>query len=136
MPKAIWNGAVLAESDSTEVVDGNHYFPPESLHKDYFADSETNSVCGWKGTANYYTLNVNGEQNEDAAWYYADPKPEAANIKGYVAFWKGVKSRVAWVPTHHAPWFRRTLRCRHNFVRLQETWWVGTLPTFWRRSGR
>lgn len=91
MPKAVWNGTVLAESDDTVVVDGNHYFPPESLQREYFQESPTTSVCGWKGTANYYTLSVDGQQNPDAAWYYADPKPDAANIKGRVAFWKGVE---------------------------------------------
>lgn len=91
MPKATWNGAVLAESDQTEIVEGNHYFPPESINREHFRDSETTTVCGWKGTANYYTVEVAGEQNPDAAWYYASPKPEAANIAGYVAFWKGVE---------------------------------------------
>jgi uncharacterized protein (DUF427 family) len=91
MAQAIWNDAVLAESDETEVVEGNHYFPPESLNKQYYQPSETTSVCGWKGTANYYNIEVDGESNPDAAWYYATPKPEAAKIKGYIAFWKGVE---------------------------------------------
>lgn len=91
MPKAIWNDTILAESDSTVVVDNNHYFPPDAIRKEYFRPSETHTVCGWKGTASYYTIEVNGEKNEDAAWYYPDPKPEAANIKNHVAFWKGVK---------------------------------------------
>jgi uncharacterized protein (DUF427 family) len=91
MPKAIWNGAVLAESDETEVVEGDHYFPPESLDQQFFSPSEATSVCGWKGTANYYNIEVDGESNPDAAWYYATPKPEASKIKGYVAFWKGVE---------------------------------------------
>lgn len=90
MPKAVWNGQVIAESDVTEMVEGNHYFPPASLKKELFEDSQTTSVCGWKGKANYYTVNVGGERNVDAAWYYADPKPDADNIRGYVAFWKGV----------------------------------------------
>ena len=90
MPKATWNGAVLAESDATVVVEGNHYFPAESLHKEYFKESGTTSVCGWKGTASYYSLEVDGQENRDAAWYYPDPKPEAAQIAGHVAFWKGV----------------------------------------------
>lgn len=90
MPKATWNGAVLAESNSTEVVEGNHYFPPESINKQYFVESSTNTVCGWKGTASYFTIEVEGQQNADAAWYYTDPKPDAANIRGYIAFWKGV----------------------------------------------
>lgn len=91
MAKATWNDVVLAESDETVVVDGNHYFPPESLKKDHFQSSSTTSVCGWKGTANYYNIEVNGEVNADAAWYYPDPKEAAGNIKGYVAFWKGVQ---------------------------------------------
>ena len=90
MPKAVWNGTVLAESDKTEIVEGNHYFPPDSIDQQFFQNSSTESFCGWKGTAKYYSLHVGGEVNEDAAWYYADPKPAADNIKGYVAFWKGV----------------------------------------------
>ena len=90
MPKATWNGAVLAESDSCEVVEGNQYFPPEALNMDYFKSSTTTTTCGWKGVANYYTVEVDGQQNKDAAWYYADPKEAAKNIKGYVAFWRGV----------------------------------------------
>ncbi len=91
MPKATWNGKVLAESDKTEVVDGNHYFPMDSINKEYFKESNTTTVCGWKGTANYYTVEVDGQANNDCAWYYADPKPEAANIKNHVAFQKGVQ---------------------------------------------
>ena len=91
MPTAIWNGAVLAESDETVIVEGNHYFPADSIRQEHFRDSDTTSVCGWKGTARYYTVDVNGQQNKDAAWYYPDPKPEAANIQGHVAFWKGVE---------------------------------------------
>lgn len=90
MPKASWNGTVLAESDDTVVVDGNHYFPPDSLNKDLFRESETTSVCGWKGTASYYSVEVDGQTNPDCAWYYPNAKPEAANIEGRVAFWKGV----------------------------------------------
>ncbi len=90
MAKAIWNGAVVAESDQTEVVEGNHYFPPGAIRSEYFRASETTSVCGWKGTASYYHLDVDGQTNEDAAWYYASPKPEAERIAGFVAFWKGV----------------------------------------------
>ncbi|PJF35700.1 MAG: hypothetical protein CUN49_09255 [Candidatus Thermofonsia Clade 1 bacterium] len=89
--KAIWNGAVIAESDQTIVVEGNHYFPPESVNRAYLRPSSTHTVCPWKGTASYYTLEVNGQANPDAAWYYPDPKPAAANIKGYIAFWRGVK---------------------------------------------
>ncbi|PJF42073.1 MAG: hypothetical protein CUN50_05515 [Candidatus Thermofonsia Clade 1 bacterium] len=89
--KAIWNGAVIAESDQTIVVEGNHYFPPESVNRAYLRPSSTHTVCPWKGTASYYTLEVNGQANPDAAWYYPDPKPAAANIKGYIAFWRGVQ---------------------------------------------
>ena len=90
MPTAKWKGATLATSDQTIIVDDNHYFPPDSLVPEHFQASDTTTVCGWKGTANYYTVVVGDERNEDAAWYYADPKPEAGKIKGYVAFWKGV----------------------------------------------
>jgi uncharacterized protein (DUF427 family) len=89
--KAIWNGAVLAESDETVIVEGNHYFPAESIKTEYFQPSETHTVCGWKGTASYCDLVVNGETNPDAAWYYPEVKPEANEIKGRVAFWKGVE---------------------------------------------
>ncbi len=91
MPKAIWNGVVVAESDATKLVEGNHYFPAASLRRECFQESPHTTVCGWKGTANYYDLVVADKVNEQAAWYYADPKPEAANIKGHVAFWKGVE---------------------------------------------
>jgi len=91
MPKAIWNGAVLAESDRTEVVEGNHYFPPSAIRREYFRESDTHTVCGWKGTASYYDIEVDGKRNDGAAWFYPDPKPAAANIAGHVAFWKGVK---------------------------------------------
>ena len=91
MPKATWNGVVLAESDQFETVEGNVYFPMDSLNKDFFAASETTSVCPWKGTASYFTVKVSGEENADAAWYYPDPKPAASNIKDYVAFWRGVQ---------------------------------------------
>jgi len=91
MPKAVWNGTILAESDKTEVVDGNHYFPPESIQREHMRDSEKTTECGWKGTAKYFTLDIGGGQvNEDAAWYYPDPKPAAANIKDHVAFSSGV----------------------------------------------
>ena len=88
--KALWKGRIIAESDATVVVEGNHYFPPDSLVIENFEPSETTSVCGWKGTAQYYSVLVNGERNEDAAWYYPEPKAEAQNIAGYIAFWKGV----------------------------------------------
>ncbi len=89
--KAVWNGAVIAESDDTVVVEGNHYFPPESLKKEYTTFSNHRSSCAWKGQAQYLSLLVNGELNPDAVWYYADPLPAAENIKGRYAFWKGVK---------------------------------------------
>ena len=89
--QAIWNGKVLAESDATVVVEGNHYFPPESIHKQYFQPSDTHTTCPWKGLASYYTLAVDGKVNKDAAWYYPDPKPAAKQIKDRVAFWKGVE---------------------------------------------
>lgn len=88
--RAIWNGAVLAESAETVVVEGNHYFPPSAVNYDYLTDSDTHTVCGWKGTANYYTVRVDGQENVDAAWYYPETKLEADNIRGYVAFWRGV----------------------------------------------
>ena len=89
--QATWNGAVLAESDETIVIEGNHYFPPESLKAEFFEDSDTHSVCPWKGTASYRTVVVDGERNADAAWYYPTPKDAAAEIAGYYAFWKGVQ---------------------------------------------
>jgi len=91
MPRAIWKGTVLAESDATIVVEGNHYFPPESLDMRYFRTSDARTVCPWKGVASYYDVEVDGKVNRGAAWYYEDPKPAAAEIKGYVAFWRGVK---------------------------------------------
>lgn len=90
MAKATWNGVVLAESDQTEIVEGNHYFPSESVKKEYLKSSDHHSVCPWKGTASYYSLEVNGEVNENAAWYYPDPSDAAKQIKDHVAFWKGV----------------------------------------------
>ena len=89
--KAIWNGAVLAQSDETIVVEGNHYFPPDALNREYFQESSKHTTCGWKGQASYYDVVVNGDTNRDAAWIYPEPKPAAAQIKGYVAFWRGVK---------------------------------------------
>ena len=91
MARAIWNGAVLAESDQTIVVEGNHYFPPQSIHRQYFKPSDTHTTCGWKGEASYYHIEANGQLNRDAAWYYLEPKEAAAQIKGHVAFWKGVQ---------------------------------------------
>lgn len=89
--KAIWNGEVIAESSETIVVEGNHYFPPSTIKQEFFQPSETHTVCGWKGTASYYNVVVGGEVNKDAAWFYPETKEAADNIKGYVAFWKGVK---------------------------------------------
>jgi len=88
--KAIWRGAVLAQSDETVVVENNHYFPPSSINREYFSESDTHSTCPWKGLASYYDIVVGESENKDAAWYYPDPKEAASNIKGYVAFWKGV----------------------------------------------
>jgi uncharacterized protein (DUF427 family) len=89
--QAIWNGAVIADSNDTIVVEGNHYFPPESLKQACFRPSTRTSVCGWKGTANYYDVVVDSQENPGAAWYYPDPKSAADNIRGRVAFWRGVK---------------------------------------------
>lgn len=89
--KAIWNNEVLAESNDTIVIENNHYFPADSVKKQFFEPSPTHTTCPWKGLASYYTLNVDGKQNPDAAWYYPQPKPAAAQIKDYVAFWKGVQ---------------------------------------------
>jgi len=89
--KAIWNGTVLAESDKTVVVEGNHYFPADSINKEYFSESETHTVCGWKGTASYYDVAAGGETNKDAAWFYPEAKDAAKEIENYVAFWKGVE---------------------------------------------
>jgi uncharacterized protein (DUF427 family) len=88
--KATWNGATLAESDQTVVVEGNHYFPAESISREYFTASTTHTTCPWKGEASYYSVVVDGKENKDAAWYYPAPKPAAENITGHVAFWRGV----------------------------------------------
>ena len=88
--KAIWHGATLAESDDTIVVEGNHYFPLDSINREYFRESQTHTACPWKGEASYYDILVDGEVNKDAAWYYPEPTQAAANIKNRVAFWKGV----------------------------------------------
>tara|TARA_Y100000034_G_scaffold127870_1_gene181447 strand:+ start:1011 stop:1292 length:282 start_codon:yes stop_codon:yes gene_type:complete len=90
MVKAVWKGVVLAESDSCIEVEGNRYFPPKSIKKEFFKENNHHTICTWKGEASYYDIIVNGETNENAAWYYPNPKEEAKNIKGYVAFWKGV----------------------------------------------
>jgi len=89
--QAIWNGTVIAASDDTVVVEGNHYFPAGSLDRRYVRPSDHTTICGWKGVANYYSLVVNGETNTDAVWYYADPKPAAEAVRDRVAFWKGVQ---------------------------------------------
>ncbi len=90
MPKAIWKDRVIAESSDTVMVEGNHYFPPNSIEKELFVPTQTHTVCPWKGTADYFTLEVDGEQNTDAAWSYPEPKDAARNIQGHYAFWKGV----------------------------------------------
>jgi uncharacterized protein (DUF427 family) len=90
MAKAIWNGTVIAESTDTVEVEGNQYFPAESVKKEFLRESQTHSVCPWKGKASYYSLEVNGKSNPDAAWFYPEPSDAAKNIKGRVAFWKGV----------------------------------------------
>lgn len=89
--KAIWNGQILAESDSTIVVENNYYFPPESIDRRYFKESDTHTTCPWKGRASYYTIEVKGEENKDAAWYYPQASDLAKKIENYVAFWKGVE---------------------------------------------
>ena len=89
--KATWNGATIAESDKTIVVEGNHYFPPESVNRDYLQASSKHTTCPWKGEASYYSVVVNGETNQDAAWYYPEPKTAAAEIQNHVAFWRGIK---------------------------------------------
>ena len=91
MAKAVWNGKIVAESDRFEIVEGNVYFPPEALKREYFRDSDHTTTCPWKGIAGYFTLAVDGKTNEDAEWIYSDPKPAAANIKDHVAFWRGVE---------------------------------------------
>ena len=88
--KAIWNNTVIAESQDTIVIEGNHYFPPQSIHQEYFTSSNTHTFCGWKGEASYYSLSVDGKINADAAWFYPAPKDAAKEIAGYMAFWKGV----------------------------------------------
>jgi uncharacterized protein (DUF427 family) len=94
MPKAVWNGKVIAQSDRCEVVDGNQYFPSDAIVAEFFQDSATHTTCGWKGVASYYNVVVDGVVNADAAWYYPEPKDAAKNIAGYIAFWRGVKVEV------------------------------------------
>ena len=91
MVKVVWNGKVIAESDEFEMVEGNYYFPPEKINKEFFKESNTHSTCPWKGEASYFNVIVDDETNKDAAWYYPEPKPAASKIKGYIAFWKGVE---------------------------------------------
>ncbi|MGH9773524.1 MAG: DUF427 domain-containing protein [Candidatus Acidiferrales bacterium] len=91
MARAIWNGAVLAESNNCVMVEGNHYFPAASVHSEYLKPSDTHTVCPWKGTASYYHVEVNGQRNADAAWYYPQPSAAAAEIQDHVAFWRGVR---------------------------------------------
>jgi uncharacterized protein (DUF427 family) len=94
MPKAVWNGKVIAQSDRCEVVDGNQYFPADAIQSEFFQASATHTTCGWKGVASYYNVVVDGEVNADAAWYYPEPKDAAKNIAGHIAFWRGVKVEV------------------------------------------
>ncbi len=89
--KAIWNNAIIAESEETIVIDSFYYFPPDSVNHEFLENSNKHTTCYWKGQASYYTINVDGKENEDAAWYYPEPKPAASKIKDYIAFWKGVK---------------------------------------------
>jgi uncharacterized protein (DUF427 family) len=90
MPKAVWNGAVIAESDRTRVVEGNHYFPPDSVRREHLRETATHTTCPWKGVASYYDVVVGNEVNRDAAWYYPETKDAANDIRGYIAFWRGV----------------------------------------------
>lgn len=90
MAKALWNGAVIAESEKTVVVEGNHYFPPESVNRGCLRASDTRTECSWKGTAHYYTIEIGGSSNKDAAWFYPAPKEAAGQIRDHVAFWRGV----------------------------------------------
>ena len=90
MARALWNGQLIAQSERCEIVEGNRYFPPDAVRREFLRQSASHSYCGWKGTASYYDVVVGGQVNRDAAWYYADPMPAAAKIKGYIAFWRGV----------------------------------------------
>lgn len=99
--QATWNGALLAESDATVLVEGNHYFPADSLNREHFRENDQTTVCGWKGTASYYDVVVGDQVNEGAAWYYAEPKEAAKEIAGHVAFWKGVE--VSGEPAPNRP---------------------------------
>jgi uncharacterized protein (DUF427 family) len=90
MPKAIWNGQIIAESEDHEIVDNNVYFPPDAVRHEFMRESDKHTVCGWKGTASYYDIVVDGQVNADAAWYYPEAKEAAKNIEAYIAFWRGV----------------------------------------------
>ena len=94
MPTAIWEGAVLAESDRCVVVEGNQYFPPDSVHREFLLPSDHTTICSWKGTAHYYSIDVNGKRNENSAWFYPEPKDAAKQIQGYIAFWRGVRVEI------------------------------------------
>ena len=94
MPKATWNGVTIAESNNCVVVEGNQYFPREAVKQEYLQESSSHTTCPWKGLASYYSLEVNGQVNKDAAWYYSEPKDAAKQIKDHVAFWHGVKVEV------------------------------------------
>ena len=91
MAKAIWNNTVIAESDHCRIVEGNHYFPPDAVKRQHLRASDKHTTCSWKGVASYYDIVVEGETNKDAAWYYPDTKPAADQVRGYIAFWRGVK---------------------------------------------
>ena len=93
--RATWNGTVVADSDQTIVVEGNHYFPPQDVTRDLLSPSDTHTTCAWKGTASYYDIVADGQRNPGAAWFYPEPKPAAAEIRDYVAFWKGVEVTAA-----------------------------------------
>jgi len=114
--RAIYNNVTIAESDETVVVEGNHYFPPDSVRQEYLQPSAKHTGCPWKGTASYYTVTVDGQSSRDAAWYYPEPKSAAAEIKGRVAFWRGVKviadDREIPAASAHTPPERRTLLSR------------------------
>ncbi|GAC1521097.1 MAG: DUF427 domain-containing protein [Chloroflexota bacterium] len=113
MPKAVWNGVTLAESEDTVVVERNHYFPAESLNQEHFTESSHRTVCPWKGLANYYSIKVGDAVNKDAAWYYPDPSAAAEQIRDYVAFWKGVKVMPSGADPaaskSQSSWWRRAL---------------------------
>ena len=94
MARALWQGQVIAESETWESVDGNVYFPPGAVNRSFLTPSATTTVCGWKGTAHYYSVEVGGARNADAAWYYSDPKPAAENIRDHIAFWRGVTVEI------------------------------------------